>query len=135
MKTPSALLAAISLTVTTFAAPAPAQQRPASRVTPQQFLQHYFAEVINRGNSGLNLWCSYSSDKQSTFFAPRAYRVQGSTIAPNGSGGSFRVQIDSSNRGGSPITANWLVIIERESNPAKARQLYGGWCISDIWQR
>ncbi len=93
-------------------------------------MRAYFDAITKTGSSGRQFWCSSSANLVSTFFAPRSYRILDSSI--HGQGGSFVVQLESSNRGGSPVVANWNVYVDKEKNAAAARRLPGGYCIALI---
>jgi hypothetical protein len=99
------------------------------------FFDEYMDAVVNRGSSGYEYWCSQSVQFQSSFFSPRSWRLLDTHTAPNGSGGSFTIQLDSSNKGGSQITASWLIVVEKEKNKTRAKNLPGGWCVTNLWER
>ncbi|MFB2972082.1 hypothetical protein ACE1CD_24245 [Aerosakkonema sp. BLCC-F183] len=112
--------------------PTPTNRPAPARPTARNVVQAYFDDITKRGSSGVAYWCSSSSDFVSTFYAPRAYRILSSSIY--GNGGSFVVQLEASNRGGSPVIANWNVYVDKEKSREAAKKpwLPGGYCIKLI---
>ncbi len=121
---------------------------PTAMSVSQFIEQVYFDEVINRGGSGNSLWCTTNEASQSALFAPRSYQVLNVHLAPNGSGGSVTARINSSNRGGQPIIANWVFAVTKgqtigerdlkaQNSPVTAQQYrkgVGGWCMAMMFE-
>jgi hypothetical protein len=88
-------------------------------------------ETQKAGRSGDDLWHDPSMAK--SLFAVRSWTIVDSTCFTSDSLGlvkaaSHTVRIDSSNKGGSPITVLWSIDVVRESKDAD-------WKINGIFQR
>lgn len=89
----------------------------------KEFLEAYFQATVNGGSRGYEYWCSKSADFRSSLFAPRGWQI---LKADNDYG---LVRVDSSNKGGSQVTANWNFYLDKETDP-KHTGLPRGLCIS-----
>jgi len=128
----TALLASLALCLANIPSTYAAPKKPAPRVSPPTVVvQKYFNTIINDDNyAGDKYWCSSSKDLVSRFFAPTRYRIiSGSAYK---TGGSYTVQLHSSNKGGQPIVARWSVYVQKEKNATRAQGLPYGYCIALI---
>lgn len=99
------------------------------------FLEGYMNSIVNQGRTGHDFWCSKSKGSRVSFFSPRSWDLLDSHTSGSRQAAAFTVQLDSSNKGGSQITTNWAVVIEREQRNAKSKISPGNWCVSMILEK
>jgi hypothetical protein len=104
-------------------------------MSAKDFLGQYMDSLINQGRSGEEYFCSQYKALQQSFFAPRSWRLLNEETAPDGVSGNFTIQLDSSNKGGAQITANWFMVVTKEEDIHKSQQLPGGWCVASVWEK
>ncbi len=132
------------------AQPIAQKPQPLAPVTVQDFMEEqYFTETIGRGGSGQGYWCQEYLSLESSLFAPRSYEILNVHTAPNGRGGSVTARIESSNRGGQPVIANWSFAVmkgqtvseyeyKKDNSPVTAevfRKQVGGWCLASVFKK
>jgi hypothetical protein len=91
--------------------------------SPRQLLDKYFKTVL-QGGDGVSLWCS--EKEPVSLFAVRSYKVlkeEKDTVLLGPNGRAFIVMIESSNKGGQPITKNWQVDVRKTPD---------GYCLAGI---
>lgn len=114
--------------------PAPvALSSPASNPATEsarKIVENYLDDVVNKGNSGTSYWCSQSKDLESSFFSPRSARIL--KVSEGKTTSIVTIQLDSSNKGGMPITNNWEIYLEKEQDASLANSLPGGFCVGMI---
>ncbi|MBC1225447.1 hypothetical protein GNF10_35340 [Nostoc sp. UCD121] len=85
-----------------------------------------YIQLVLSGEKGDKYFCS--PEDVSTFFAPRSAKVLNIgdeyTSAGGGRGAYVTVQMESSNKGGSPIINNWKFVMQKSK---------GTWCIGTIF--
>jgi hypothetical protein len=88
--------------------------------TVNKFIEEYIFN-ITKGNGGYDYFCNESYP--SSFFAPRSATILQTNIYQGGQDGNVVIRLDSSNKGGMNITADWTLYMEKEA---------GKWCIKLI---
>lgn len=101
----------------------------------QGFLEGYMNSIVNQGRTGYDFWCAKSKGSRVSFFSPRSWNLLDKHVAGTGRAAAFTVQLDSSNKGGSQITTNWAIVLEREQQKANSRIPPGNWCVSMILEK
>jgi hypothetical protein len=133
----------------------PMQKSPVpevSEVSGRAFLEKYLNEITNEGTGGELYFCASAEQYVVSFFSPRNATILGSGY-DSGDRALYSVRIDSSNKGGSQITATWDFRILKAENllekRVKARlgssisdkdraelesikKQRGGWCIFGV---
>lgn len=101
------------------------QEPPQQSEVPaaQEFMEAYLQAAVNEGSDGYEYWCSKSAGFRSSLFAPRGWQI---LKADND---YALIRVDSSNGGGSHITANWNFYLDKETDK-KHTGLPRGLCIS-----
>lgn len=74
----------------------------------ESFMQAYLEEIV-QGEDGSSFFCQ--QEDVSTFFAPRDFEILQAEMYDTG--GQATVRLDSSNKGGMPITNHWKFYIDR----------------------
>jgi len=99
---------------------------PFSKNPADEAFEAYMNDVI-QGEDGLNHWCQSSQGIASQFYAPRAYRLLRKEINEPKKVATYVFQLDSSNKGGSQITANWVLFLEKKES--------SNWCVSYVGEK
>lgn len=94
------------------------------------FMNAYLNDIVNKGSYGYGYWCKSSEILSSRLFSPRNFQILDVNEYENGNAASATVRIDSSNKGGMPITQNWRFYLDKETDPSAVEGLPGGWCIA-----
>lgn len=124
---------AISDTQTTYQLTSNTVEAPAP--SARDFLEDYLNYITTKGGtgSGTAYFCKETEELASSLFSPRSYQILDISEFP-GEGGvshaSATVRIDSSNKGGSQITADWSFYMKK--GPGIIQGLPGGWCMKLI---
>ncbi|MEB3279008.1 MAG: hypothetical protein VKK42_08845 [Lyngbya sp.] len=105
--------------------PTSPQPQPVSG-SATDFMNAYLNYIANKGMSGYGYWCKSSESLMSSLFSPRSFQIL--DVMEYGNSASATVRIDSSNKGGLPITVNWDFYLKKE--PSLVEGLPGGWCIA-----
>lgn len=84
-------------------------------VSGRAFLEKYLNGITKEGNDGRIYFCASAENYVVSFFSPRKATILGSGYE-SGDRASYKVRIDSSNKGGSQITTTWDFIIAKEEN-------------------
>jgi len=110
----------------------PESKKP--QIHSRDALDNFLKEAVENGTSISEFWCEESKILQTNLFSPRSYRIYGTKsrdLYHSGSyGNSYRVLIESSNQGGSPIAVTWGISLAYSELIHKKGSL--GWCISYI---
>ncbi|KKD35465.1 hypothetical protein [Limnoraphis robusta] len=109
--------------------PTSPQPQPVSG-SATDFMNAYLNDIVNKGSYGYGYWCKSSEILSSRLFSPRNFQVLDVNEYDNGNSASATVRIDSSNKGGMPITQNWRFYLDKETDPSAVEGLPGGWCIA-----
>jgi hypothetical protein len=92
------------------------------------FLTDYLNYITTKGGtgSGTGYFCKETENLASSLFSPTDYKIL--DVSEHGENASASVRISSSNKGGSPIVADWNFYIKK--GEAIIDHQKGGWCIA-----
>lgn len=112
----------------------PSQPKPQQQEMPvdmaKQLLNTWINAITKEGDDGTRYWCSQYAILQSSLFAPR--KVEILDYFTSGDIARVKLRIESSNKGGQAIIADWSLGMTKEEDAERAKQLPGGWCIADL---
>jgi hypothetical protein len=100
-----------------------ASPTPSPSESPLAIADSYL-EDLKKGGDGAKFWCPDA--KPEKLYAVRGYKRLGDQPFANGKGTIYRVQVESSTKGGNPVVANWDIAAEKRS---------GGDCIGMLRQQ
>lgn len=102
-------------------------------VSAEAFLTDYLNYITTKGGSGsgTGYFCKETENLASSLFSPREYKIL--DVSDFGESASASVRINSSNRGGSPIVADWSFYMKK--GESVIGYIKGGWCLSLISEK
>jgi len=110
----------------------PKEKKP--HINSRTALNRYLKKVVDGGESLSTFWCEKTKQFSTSLFSPRSYKIYGDRNQKDSYAEvfgayyeSYKVLIESSNKGGSPIALTWTISLlysERVHRPGKV-----DWCI------